>query len=125
MVHRDDLVAVLRKQHDRGVDHIRQAGGTEQLPCSSSQCFVERPNLDAAQRLGKPGLARSPPPDLTKNSCVGKGQGAFELGGLETDPHRALVPLQRDQRSAVEHDTHADFALRAAGRRCPRTTVAS
>lgn len=72
VVHGDDLVAVLREQHDRGIDHIGEAGGVEQAPGRPPQILVQRTDNDARQRLGEPGLASPAPPHLSEHARMGE-----------------------------------------------------
>lgn len=125
VVHGHDLVAILGKQHDDGVDHVGKSCGGQQLPGRSPELFVEGPNVDSCERLGQPSLSRPAPPHLSDDSGVSERNFAFDLGRLEAGPHRSLVAFQSGQRTAVEHESHADFAGRAGccGRE-PRTTVA-
>ncbi len=117
-----DLIPIRCEQHDSSVDDIGQSGGGKELPSGSAQSFVECANIDASEYPGQTSLTRTAAPHLPENSCVGERFVSIELRRLEADPHRAFVALERNQRPAVEHEAHADFALRDDGR--PRTTVA-
>lgn len=86
-----DFVPVSSEQHDRGVDHVGVACGGEELPSGSSQHLVQWPDVDPAECLSQAGLASAPSPHLPENSAMSEWNVAFNLRGLEPDPHRALV----------------------------------
>ncbi len=75
----DDLVPVIREEHDAGVDHVIKAGSGEELTCGSAERFVQSPDLDARERLGEAGLPRATPPHLRENACVGEWEVARRL----------------------------------------------
>lgn len=114
-----DLVAVDCEQYDTRIDDVSEPGGGEEDPGGPTKWFVERADIDATERLGQPGLARAAAPHLSQHSRVGQREVSVKLGGLQADPHRAFIALKRDEGAGVEHEAHADFALRLcfAGRR--------
>lgn len=119
-----DLVPVTCEQHHAGVDDISQPGSGEELASGPTEWLIERADIDAPDRLRQSGLARAAAPHLPEDSGVGEREIPLEVCGLQTDPHVALVALERDQGTAIQDEAHADFALRVACRRRPRTTVA-
>lgn len=125
MVDCHDLVPVGCEQHDAGIDDVGEPDGAEELPSFPTKWLIERADIDSAERLRQAGLTRAAAPHLSKHPGVGQREVSLELSGLQADPHRAFIALERDQGAAVENEGHADFALRVACRRPPRTTVAS
>lgn len=105
-----DLVPVRREQDDSGVDDISEAAGREELPRGSSQRFVKGAHVDAGERLRQAGLTRAAPPHLPEDPGVGEREISLHLRGLEADPHRAFVALQRHQGTTVEDEAHPDLA---------------
>lgn len=125
VVDRNDLVAVDSKQYDSSIDDISEPGGAEETAGRPTELLIERSDVDSSKRLRQAGLTRATAPDLSQNSGVRQRKVAVELCALKANPHLPLIALQRYQGSAVENETHADFALRGECWRRPRTTVAS
>lgn len=123
-VDRHDLVPVGREQHDTSIDDVRKPRGAKELPSGPTKWLIERTDIDSAERLRQTRLTCAVAPHLSEDPGVGQWEISLELSGLQTDPHRSFVPLQRDQGTGVENETHAVFTLRGARWR-PRTTAAS
>lgn len=113
-INRDDLVAVVSEQHYCGVDHIGQSGLSEEHACRPSERLVKGANVDSRKCLGESALSRPTTPDLSENPGVSHGWLSGKLRCLEPNPHLSLIAFEGNQRSAVEDQTHADFALRLA-----------
>lgn len=113
-VDRHDLVPVVCEQHDTSIDDVSEPGGAEEPPNGPAKWLIDRADIDSAERLRQTGLTRVAAPHLSEDPGVGQREVSLELSGLQTDPHLAFIPLQRDQGAAVENEAHADFALRVA-----------
>ncbi len=98
-VDRDDLVSVHCEQHDTGIDDVCKPGGTEELSSRPTERLIEGADIDSAERLRQTRLTCAPAPHLCEDPGVGQWDVSVDLSGLETDPHRAFVALQRDQRA--------------------------
>ena len=108
VVRRDDHISILREQNNSRIDDVGEARSAQQLTSRPAESLVQRPDVNTRQRLREPSLTWSSTPDLPKDAAMSPRDVAFDLRGLQSDPHRALVPFERNERSAVEHDTHAD-----------------
>lgn len=115
LVDRHDLVPVGRNDHDPSINDVGKSSGAQELACRPSQWLIERSDIDAAERLSQSGLTRAAAPHLSEDPGVGQREVSLELRGLQTDPHRTFVALQRHQGAAVEDEAHAVFALCVAG----------
>ncbi len=115
VVDRHDLVPVGCEQHDSSVDDVSEPGGAEELPSSPTKWLIQRSDIDSSEHLRQACLARAAAPHLSEDPGVGQREVSLELRGLQADPHLAFVALQGDECAAVEHEAHADFALRVAG----------
>lgn len=111
-VDRHNLIAVSREQHDTSIDDVCKPGSAKEPPRSPTKRLIERADIDSAERLRQTSLTWAAAPHLSEHPGVGHREVSIKLGGLQTDPHRAFVALQRDQGAAVENEAHAVFALR-------------
>ena len=109
-----DLVAVACEQHDGSVDDVGHASCAEQSPHSSTERLIKCNDLDATERLSQAGLTRAAAPHLPENPGMGDWNFTAGLRILQSDPHLAFVALQRHEGSTVEHEGHADLAVRVA-----------
>jgi len=67
----NDVISVLREEHEGGVDHITASRVSEQLAGGPAERIVERPNVDAGKRLREQRLVRPPPPPrLTHDTAM-------------------------------------------------------
>lgn len=98
-VDRDDLVPVHCEQHDTGIDDVCKPGGAKEPSSRPTKRLIERADIDSAERLRQTRLTCAPAPHLCEDAGVGQWEVSVELSSLQTDPHRAFVALQRDQRA--------------------------
>lgn len=109
-----DLISVVSEQNHCRVDDVCEARGSEKSPGRPPERLVKRLDIDPAEGLRQAGLPRAAAPHLPEHTRVRTRKVAFKLSGLEADPHGAFVALQRDKRSAIKNEAHADFILRLA-----------
>lgn len=108
------LVAVICEQDDGRVDDVGEARGRQKPPRGPPKRLVEGLDIYPSEGLRQTGLPRATAPHLPEHTSVCARRIPLKLSGFEPDPHGAFVALQRDERSAVKNEAHADFALRLA-----------
>ena len=103
----NDFVPIAREQRDGRINDVCAASLSQQLAGGSTDPLVEGMDHNAGQGVGQPGLARATSPDLAEHPGMRHWYLTGELGRLEADPHRPVVPGKRDQRATVEDSGHA------------------
>ncbi len=98
-VDRHDLIPVHCQQHDTGIDDVCKPRGAKELSSRPTKRLIEGADVDSAERLRQPRLTCAPAPHLCEDPGVGQWEVPVDLSSLQTDPHRAFVALQRDQRA--------------------------
>ena len=107
-IRRDDLIAV-DGQHNQGrINDILAPGPGEEFAGRTSEHVGERADVDTTEspRQHRLAWARSAP-HLADDSAMREWHVMREQRRLETTPHRPVVALERDQRSAVQDERHA------------------
>lgn len=124
---REDLVAVGREEHERGVDDIARFRQTKQFSGGPAKGVIERPDVNPLKRLRQPSLPRPrSPPRLTQDAGMRARDVSCLKRQLQPPPHRPIGAIDRHERARIEHDTHAAPRRRLGGfDDRPRTTVAA
>jgi hypothetical protein len=112
----------------RAASTTSAARAREEGARGAPQRVVESADIESVQDFCEQRLGRAATtPCLPHDTTMRNGDVAGIEGRFEAAPHRTVVPLERDERSAVEHERQADLprrVLRLPALLTPRTTTA-
>jgi len=71
---RDDLVTIVRQQHEGGIDHVILLRAGQQFACSATEYGVDAADVDDVEGPREKSLPRTPPPpNLSDDASVDSG----------------------------------------------------
>ncbi len=106
-IRRDNSIAVVRQEDEGRIHDITATRRAKQGTARATQRFIQRPHLGAGQDLRQSCLPRAAAaPDLSHDPAVRHRDHPRAVSRLVAAPRRSIVPLQRDQRPAVEDQPH-------------------
>jgi len=102
----DHDVARIREQRDMPVDNISRSGSRQQFTDAAADSSVDGDDVHAGKGSGQVRLTCAVAPGLRNDGGAGPDRNALALGNPEQGTDTAVIVVDRDKPTGIEHDRH-------------------